>query len=420
MSTDLHSEAAARPSPAPRGRDGFPIPLFERSAQDRLLAGVAGGLGERLGIDPVVVRLALVALAMAGGAGIIVYLAAWLFSGDPDVTTRRAAPPTSTLKQTVAIACIVLGTLLLLRRAGVWLGDAWVWPVALAAFGSAVIWTRGDEDLRRRWALAAHRIPGLPGRVLASRISPAQILGGAVLIGAGMALFLTANDALPAVRTLLLAVVVTLAGVALIVGPGIMRLVRQLGEERRQRIRSDERAEVAAHLHDSVLQTLALLQRTDLPPEVARLARSQERELRSWLYGKTSKDGPELLESVVEEMATRIESSHDIAVNAVVVGDSPVDEQLRAVVDACGEAVINAAKHSGAKEVSVYVEVEPDAVSAYVRDQGRGFDPGAVASDRHGIAESIVGRIERAGGTARIVSGPREGTEVQLRVPRRR
>jgi signal transduction histidine kinase len=307
--------------------------------------------------------------------------------------------------------------LVLLRYVGVWFGDAWVWPVSLAAFGSALIWTKGDPDQRERWSRLARRAPGLdPSSRLASPSLP-RLLGGGVLIAAGMALFLAANDALPALRNLVFAMAVTLAGGALVLGPGILGLVRQLSEERRERIRSQERAEMAAHLHDSVLQTLALLQRTDSMHEVARLARRQERELRAWLYGKSQPLELDHLGTAVEDMAARVESLHDVSVEVVTVGDVVLDESLHALVAALGEATTNAAKHSGVDEVSVYVEVEPDEVNAFVRDQGMGFDPDVVEEDRRGIAHSIVGRMQRVGGQATINGRMGEGTEVHLRLP---
>jgi signal transduction histidine kinase/phage shock protein PspC (stress-responsive transcriptional regulator) len=392
--------------------------LLRRSDRDRVVAGVAGGLGELWGIDPVILRLAFVALATAGGAGVLAYLGAWLVSVEPDARSEAGEPPTSTLQQTVAVALVVLGILLLLRTLGVWFDDALVWPVSLAVLGSALIWTRGDEAARRRWAVMAQRIPGVPGRLLAGKVSPGRLLAGSLLIATGMALFLAANDAVPALRSLAFAVAVSIAGAGLILGPGVMRLIRQLSQERRERIRSEERAEVAAHLHDSVLQALALIQRSDSKQDAARLARAQERELRAWLYGRTSADG-EMLSRALEDMAARVEAMHDVAVETVVVGDVPMDEQLRAVVLACGEAVTNGAKHSGAGDVSVYIEVEPASITAFVRDQGQGFDPFAVPDDRRGIAESIVGRMERSGGEASIVSRPDEGVEVRLSLPRR-
>ncbi len=222
------------------------------------------------------------------------------------------------------------------------------------------------------------------------------------------------------------AVLVTVTGLGLILGPWIWRLARQLADERRERIRSEERTELAAHLHDSVLQTLALIQRAGEPQEMVSLARGQERELRAWLYGQSRGDGElrgrngaDALSAALDEVAARVERLHRVAVETVVVGDCPMDDRLRALVDAAGEAMNNAAKHSGARAVSVYAEVGPEAVNLYVRDEGRGFRPARLLPDRRGIAQSIRGRMDRHGGTALITSEPNEGTEVHLRLPRR-
>jgi signal transduction histidine kinase len=195
------------------------------------------------------------------------------------------------------------------------------------------------------------------------------------------------------------------------------RLAGQLARERSERIRSQERAEMAAHLHDSVLQTLALIQRADAPRDMVALARNQERELRAWLNGRQP-TGDDTLASAIEKVAASVELTLKVPVEVVTVGDAPLDDRLRAVVEACREATVNAAKHSGAPQISIYVEVEPASVTAFVRDQGSGFDPESVASDRRGIAESIHGRMQRAGGSATIVSEMLGGTEVQLSMPR--
>ncbi|MGH2792826.1 MAG: sensor histidine kinase, partial [Actinomycetota bacterium] len=191
----------------------------------------------------------------------------------------------------------------------------------------------------------------------------------------------------------------------------------QLATERRERIRSEERAEVAAHLHDSALQTLAMIQRAQTPQEMVTLARVQERELRAWLYGR-ERNGADTLSRAVDEMASRVEGLHKVKVETVVVGDLMLDDRPRALVDALGEATTNAAAHSGASSVAVYVEVGSDSVTAYVRDEGKGFDASAVPADRRGIAESIVGRMQRHGGTATVSSEPTVGTEVRLVIPR--
>src|SRR6266508_1107001 len=364
---------------APRGR-------VVRSRSDRILAGVAGGLAARLGVDAVVVRLAFVVLAFAGGVGVAAYLLAWLFSVEPPPSDGSRGPDAG--------------------------GEV--------AEASAVIWTRADRDARARWSRAASELPRrsimpfLSGPASALRVA----LGGMLILG-GMAVFLVANDAFAvrALRNVLFAAGVTVAGAALILGPGVWRLGRQLAAERRERIRSQERAEVAAHLHDSVLQSLAMIQRASSADEMATLARAQERELRAWLYAGGPAPGG-TLRGAVQETADRVEDMHHVEVGVDQVGDADLDERGQALVQAAAEAMANAARHASVRRVSVYVEVEPDAVTAFVRDRGRGFDPGAVPPDRRGLAESVRGRMERAGGAAEVRSSPGEGTEVVLHMPR--
>jgi signal transduction histidine kinase len=368
-----------------------------------------------------VVRLAFVVLAFAGGVGVVLYLLLLLLSSEePSASGSEAAPPidqADAVKRSVAMAMVVGGMLLILRAAGVWFGDAVVWPVVLAALGSALIWARADDTRRARWTQVASRIPRSPVEaVFAGPVSRTRILVGALFIGSGVVILLAVNSPLAALRNVAFAVVVTLVGVILILGPGLWRLGRQLAEERRERIRSQERAEMAAHLHDSVLQSLALIQRARTPEEMAALARSQERELRAWLYGRTERGG--VLATALEEAAARVERMHHVKVEVVVVGDCPLDDRVESLVQAGGEAMMNAAKHAGVATVSVYAEVEPDQVTAFVRDQGAGFDAVTVDGDRRGIAESIIGRMERAGGTASVESTPGEGTEVRLQLPR--
>src|SRR5829696_6847754 len=385
-----------------------------RSRTNRVLLGVAGGLGERLGVDPVLVRVAFAVLAIAGGAGLVLYLLAWAFSVEPDtegVLRRPVRRPRA--RQALALGMVVLGTLLLLRELGLWFGDQIVWPIALAAAGSAVIWARSDDRERARW------LPGNPIEALfTGRVGLIRILVGGLLVGSGLGLgFANTGPDLAAAADALAGVAITLIGLGLIFGPWATRMASQLAEERRGRIRSEARAEMAAHLHDSVLHTLALIQRADASPEVVGLARRQERELRAWLY-RVPVPPEGRLRPAVEAIASRVEQRHDVSVDIVVVGDAPLDDAGRALVDACQEAAFNAARHSGAPLVSVYVEVEPDELTGFVRDEGKGFDPDQVPTDRRGIADSIRGRIRRHGGSVSIVSSPGEGTEVQLRLPR--
>ena len=389
--------------------------MFRRSATDRVLTGVAGGIGERLQIDPVVVRLAFVILTFAGGVGLLLYVAAALVSRKPD-PDDPPPPPTTGTRQAVAIALVLLGVLLLLRQAGLWLGDGIVWPAALVVLGSAVIWTRGDEATRAKW------LARMPSWIREEDESRPRIrtLVGALVIALGAWAFLSSNPPLDLFDNAPLAVATVVVGLAVIAGPGIWRLVRQASDERRERIRQEERAEMAAHLHDSVLQTLALIQRTEDPNEMVALARGQERELRTWLYGKTKPGGEGSLSAALDAVAVEVERAHRTRIEIVMVGDCPLDDGVRALVHACREAFVNAARHSGARGVSAYVEVEDDQVTAYVRDQGVGFSRAAVPTDRHGIAESIEGRMERNGGVAVIDSAIGHGTEVRLRIPRSR
>jgi signal transduction histidine kinase/phage shock protein PspC (stress-responsive transcriptional regulator) len=393
-----------------------------RTPSDRIMAGVAGGLAERLGVDPVIVRLAFVVLSFAAGAGVVAYLVCWALSVNPPgggAPTVAPVDPAVATQRMVAIALVVGGLLLVFRAVGAWFGDAVVWPVALGAVGSAVIWTRADLESRARWMRVAQRFPRRSlDTFRAGPVSFLRIVFGGLLILAGMVVFLAANDAfaLGAVRNVLFAIGVTVVGAVLILGPGVWRLVAQLTAERRERIRSQERAEVAAHLHDSVLQSLAMIQRARTAEEMATLARAQERELRAWLFA----EGPPpagTLRAAVQTVAAKVEALHHVEVEVVQVGDVAVDDRIQSLVQAAGEAMTNAARHAGARRVDVYVEVEAGALTAYVRDRGKGFDPATVPEDRRGIAESIRRRMERAGGTAEVTSASGDGTEVALRLP---
>ncbi len=192
-----------------------------------------------------------------------------------------------------------------------------------------------------------------------------------------------------------------------------LRAEQELSEERARRARVEERAELAARLHDSVLQTLALIQRrAGDPPEVSSLARRQERELRALLFGDERAVG--WLGQALHSRAAEIEDRYRVKVDVVTVGDRPLDERLAALVAAAREAMTNAAKHAGVDQVSVYLEADDAAVSVFVRDRGVGFEPDRVGSDRRGIVDSIQARMERHGGRAAVVSRPGGGTEVEL------
>jgi signal transduction histidine kinase len=386
-------------------RRAGPDELFTRSATDRVVLGVAGGLGERLGVDPIVVRLAFVLLALGGGAGFVLYLVGMASSSELDATGPGNSHVAS-FRRTLAFLCMLAGVLIVLRDAGIWVGDGIIVPVALAAGGSAVLWSRVDPG-RSRFA-------GLARRVSAER---ARWLVGAVLIALGLAVFFSSGRSRNLLARPTFAAAAVLVGLAVVAGPWVFRLIRQLSDERRERIRSEERATMAAHLHDSVLQTLAMIQRTDDPRQMAALAHTQERELRGWLYGRP-RTAKATLSAAVDAMVGEVEREHGVAIETVTVGSAPIDEHTDALIAAAREALVNAARHSQSNSVALFVEVEPGSVSAFVRDQGIGFDRDAVGSDRHGLVDSIEARIHRAGGDAVVVSSPGVGTEVRLRVPR--
>ena len=389
-------------------------PRLERSRNNRIIGGVAAGIAAHLGVDPLVVRLAFVLLSLALGFGIVVYLLTWLLAplaaAEATEPTRPRRPVRPTLNQAFGAALVLAGILLVLLVSGFWFGDALAWPVLLAAIGFVILWARGGEEGRLRWPLNA---------VITNRVSLTRLAIGSFLILVAMAAFLAANTSLAAAGNMLLAAFVAIGGLALIAGPWVWSMGRELVEERSTRIRTEARAEMAAHLHDSVLQTLALIQRAEAPREMVSLARTQERDLRAWLYGRAPSLAGTRLREAIDAMAGRVEREQKVNVDAVVVGDAELDDHVRALIAACSEATVNAARHSGSTEVSVYVEVEDDAIGAFVRDHGVGFHPDAVPADRGGISDSIIGRLERHGGTAQVHSRPGAGTEVVMRLPRR-
>jgi signal transduction histidine kinase len=218
-----------------------------------------------------------------------------------------------------------------------------------------------------------------------------------------------------AMLSILVAGALALVGAAVL--PWLFLLTRTVARERAARIRAEERAQLAAHLHDSVLQALMLIQKRTEDPGLLQLARRTERELRAWLYGGPT-PGEDDFASAVRAMAAEVEDEYAVVVELITVGTCPLDGRSRAVVGAVREAMTNAAKHADVRRVSVYAEVAEAEVFALIRDRGRGFDPATrSAQDRRGIADSIKGRVQQQGGLAAVRSTPGEGTEVELRMP---
>lgn len=371
--------------------------LPNRSTNDRVVAGVCAGLARAVGVDPPVVRIAAIVLGITG-TGAILYLIGWLVlpSG---VTPEPEDTDASELRRGLGLGLIVLGVVLTQNALGLGFPPEVVWPVVVVGIGVGVVVWQVQPQLE------------------ATRREALRIAAGIVVVGAGITALIAGNVSFEVVRSSLLATTLVLGGVALIVGPWMAVLVRERSEERRRRLHADARADMAAHLHDSVLQTFALIQRTDDPKVISQLARQQERELRRWLYADSDDPSATTLKNSVERVAGVVEDRFDVVVERVVVGDTALDTALEALIGAMGEAATNAAKWSGCDQVSVYAEVEDDGVRVFVRDTGVGFDPETVAEDRLGLRESIVGRMERVGGTVEIRSAPGAGAEVELYAP---
>jgi signal transduction histidine kinase len=384
-------------------------PRTRRSA-DRILLGVAGGFARRWRVDPTLLRAAVGLLALAGGIGVALY-AVGIALSEPRPTTNGAPQEATPMqRRNFAVGLATLAVLLAARDIGLWPGNEVMIPASIVAVAVVVIWAP---------ATGANGDNGGAVRRLAA-VPVVRWVIGAILAIAGVAALADLTGGLRDVGRSVSAIAIALAGIGVIAAPALGRLLANLDTERTLRVREEERAALAAHLHDSVLQSLVLIQRADDPRRMVSLARRQERELRSWLYGAGSVGEPSSLTAAVESMAAAIEVDHEMRVEAVIVGDAPLDETARAFLGALREAATNAARHSGADHIDVYVEADVTELAGFVRDTGGGFDPAAVPADRHGIADSIVGRIDRAGGHVVVTSHPNEGTEVEIQLPRPR
>jgi len=386
-------------------------PLFVRSPTDRMMFGVAGGFARKYGVDSYLVRIGLLLLTLTGGLGVILYLGAWALSAVASESV--AVPPVEPrLAETRSLAAAAaIGALLIAaRNLDVWPGDALMLPAVVVAGGSGLLWyrSRGTSEVTDPLE-----------RVLQGRATPLRALAGGALAFFGVVALVARGVELDQLPAALAAVAMALAGAAVLIGPYIGRLTAHVRDEERERIRDLERNAMAAQLHDSVLQTLALMQRaTDDPRRMLMLARRQERELRSWLYDNRSAVAVGMLSVRAEQIAAEVEDDHGLPVDLVVVGDCELTSGPEALLQAIREAAVNAAKHSTADLVSIYLEVEPTRVTAFVRDKGVGFDATKATAHRRGIGLSIRERVALAGGRALLESGPGRGTEWELVVPR--
>jgi signal transduction histidine kinase len=405
-----------------RGGCGGPL---RRDPTDRLLGGVASGFAAWRGFNPSAVRIVFVLIALATtGFGVVAYVGAWLLipaAGADRSIASKARSDSRGIALAIGLASLLTFVLLVF---GVfndgWFAN-WAWPQVCTVAGLVLIWRNASPEEQATLRHYAEPLGAAAGGASPNRRSVIRLSVAALLIVGGGGWLISAHASLAVLRPLG-GVTLVIAGVVLILGPWWLRIARDLGLERQARVRAEERADIAARVHDSVLQTLALIQRrADDPQKVVWLARMQERELRSWLFegrGPNEADADITLTAGVRQIQQDVETRYGVPVEAVTVGDCELDENLSALLAAAREATVNAAKWSGASVISLFAEVEPEEVAIVVRDRGKGFDPSSVPEDRKGLAESVHGRMTRRGGTATVTSAEGEGTKVSLRMPR--
>ncbi len=419
--------------PDPAGID----PKRHPTSPEPIILGAAAAISARLGVSVAVVRAIFVTLASAGGVGVVLYLlVSFLWRN------RRVADLGPSASRDTGAILFTIGF--------IWeLGTTWpgveptlVLPVGLVSLGVALGWrnSTGAEPFRfgttstGTGTAAEHRMRQLVLRMI----------GGTILCIGGFAVVLGQNADLATLRDASLGLVVVFAGVAMVVGPSTVRFARSFSAERDDRVRAEERARVASHLHDSVLQTLTLIQKkADDPAATSALARHQERSLRRWLYGTSTAYGTgdgglhvAGWREAMEEMVGSVEDQYATAIELVMVGDGEIavarpdgvqdaprtrnsseSSRVAAVIAAAREGLINASKFSGETHLSVYCELGGDRFDVFVRDRGKGFDLASIDPDRRGVRDSILARMLAVGGHAEIRTAPGMGTEVALSIP---
>jgi signal transduction histidine kinase len=405
-----------------RGGHGGPL---RRDPDDRLGGGVAAGVAAWKGFSVTTVRIVFVLVTLvSAGWGVPLYVLAWLFmpaAGADANIFSKARNDSGGIRLAVGLASLLIFVLLVAGALnGGWF-ISWAWPQVFSIAGLALIWRNAPPQEQATLRHLLEPLGAATGDVAPTRRSAWRLVIAAVLMAAGLGWLFSAHASLALLRPLG-GVLLVIAAIVLALGPWWLRIARDLVLERQAKVRTEERLDIASRLHDSVLQTLALIQRrADDPQKVVQLARLQERELRSWLFEGRGPDEDEAeltFAGGVRQIQQDVEATYGIPVEAVTVGDCELDENLGALIAAAREATVNAAKWSGASVISLFAEVEPGEASIVVRDRGKGFDPEAVPADRKGLAESVHGRMARRGGTATVTTAPGEGTKVTLKMPR--
>jgi signal transduction histidine kinase len=408
------------------GHEGPP----RRDPADRLGGGVAAGIGAWRGFNPNVVRIVFVlATLVSAGWGVPLYVAAWLFMPAADAEANifsKARTDRAGIRLAVGLGSLLIFILLVAGALnGGWF-VSWAWPQVFSVGGLVLIWRNASAEEQATLRHLLEPLGAATGDVTHEgnwrrRGTVIRLTLAGILLAGGLGWLFSAHASLALLRPLGGVLLVTVA-IVLILGPWWLRIIRDLTVERQAKARAEERVDIASRVHDSVLQTLALIQRrADDPQKVVQLARMQERELRSWLFeGRDPNEPVEVLTVTAEvrKIQEDIESRYGVPVEAVTVGDCDLNDNLSALLAAAREATVNAAKWSGASVISLFAEVEPNEVAIVVRDRGKGFDPEEVPEDRKGLAESVRGRMARRGGTATVISAPGEGTKITLKMSR--
>jgi len=403
-----------------------------RVAEGAWLGGVCTGLARHLGWPVMVIRIGFVALLAFQLIGVLAYGALWLLlPPEPTVASpglesasRKGMRDTSRPRRKLdwgmllALTAFGAGLLWIVQSSKLGISSQLFWPVAFACAGAALVWRQADSSQQKRWrAEAGGRAWLAPFVARGGWPALVRVIVGLGLVGAAFGIVIAQQSQIDQLPDVLAMTTLALAGLVVVLAPWLHRSRTALNQARADKVRADARADMAAHLHDSVLQTLALIQRqSDDPKAVQQLARRQERELRTWLYGEEQPE--ETLKVALTAAAAEVEDERGVPVEVVMVGDCDTSDPVQALVRAAREAMVNAAKHSGADKIDVYAEVSEELVEVFVRDRGQGFDADDVAEDRLGVKRSIIDRMARHGGSATVRSRPGDGTEVRLEIKR--
>ncbi len=386
---------------------------------------MASGVAAWKGFNVTTVRIAFVlAAVVTSGIAVALYVVAWLgipaAGADASIGTKARSDARG-IRLAAGLASLLILVLLVASAFDAGWFINWAWPQVLSVAGLVLIWRNAPADEQATMRHLVEPLEAATGGATPHKRTAVRLTIAGLLLFGGVAWLFSVHGSIALLRPLG-GIALVIAAIVLLLGPWWLRIARELVLERQARVRAEERADIAARIHDSVLQTLALIQRrADDPAKVIQLARLQERELRSWLFeGRAPNeiDADLTFAAGVRQIQQDVETRYGVPVEAVTVGDSELDDNLSALLAAAREATVNAAKWSGADVISLFAEVEPAEVSLVVRDRGQGFDPGAVPADRKGLAESVHGRITRRGGTAIVSTAPGEGTKVTLKMPR--